>query len=111
MPLTQLSKSQWQPYFDRFSRTLAAKRVEIETAGLAPGRHVQGESIPVARISYDPTADVLVLSGDQFEHVIRHPKEVHLEHEFEWVHGIEVVDQGGERHIMVLKDPLLVPVT
>lgn len=111
MPLTQLSKSQWQAYFDRLSRTLGAKRAEIETAGLGLDRHVEAESVPVARISYDPAGDVLALFGDDFEHIIRHPKEVHIDHEVEWVHGIEVVDRDGERHIIVLKDPLLLPAT
>jgi hypothetical protein len=35
--LSQLGKSQWQGYFDRFSRTLGPKRVEIEVTGLGLG--------------------------------------------------------------------------
>jgi hypothetical protein len=34
MALTQLAKAEWQDYFDRVSKVLGAKLVEIEVTGL-----------------------------------------------------------------------------
>ena len=34
MPLTRPAKPQWQAYFDRVSKALGGKRVEIDVTGL-----------------------------------------------------------------------------
>lgn len=109
MPLNQLSKPQWQAYFDHLSRTLGAKLVEIEVTGLGLGHQVEADYIPLTGISYDPKDDVLGVFAERLEHVISHPKEVYVDHEVEWVHSIEVIDAEGDRHIIVLKDPLKLP--
>ena len=70
---------------------------------------MEADSIPLTGISYDPKDDVLGVFAERMEHVISHPKEVYVDHEVEWVHGIEVVDAEGDRHIIVLKDPLKLP--
>ena len=109
MPLNQLSKPQWQTYFDQLSRTLGAKLVEIEVTGLGLGHQVEADYIPLTGISYDPKDDVLGVFAERLEHVISHPKEVYVDHDLEWVHSIEVVDAEGDRHIIVLKDALRLP--
>jgi len=109
MPLNQLGKTQWQAYFDQFSRTLGAKQVEIEVTGLGLGHQVEADYIPLTGISYDPKDDVFCVFAEKLEHVISHPKEVYVDHEVEWVHSIEVVDAEGDRHIITLKDPLKLP--
>ena len=109
MPLNQLSKTQWQPYFDQFSRTLGAKQMEIEVTGLGLGHQVEADYIPLTGISYDPKDDVFGVFAERLEHVITHPKEVYVDHDVGWVHSIEVVDAAGDRHIITLKDPLRLP--
>lgn len=106
MPLNQLTKEQWQAYFERFSGALGAKQVEIEVTGLGLGHQVETDYIPLTGISYDPKDDILGIFAEKLEHVISHPKEVYVDHDVEWVHSIEVVDSEGNRHIMMLKDPL-----
>jgi hypothetical protein len=109
MPLTQLAKSQWQAYFDRVSKTLGAKRVEIEVTGLALGHQVEAEWIPLLGLSYDPKDDVLVVTGEGLRHLISHPSQVHVDRELDSVHGIEVIDAEGNHHIVLLKDSLSLP--
>jgi len=104
MPLTQLGKTQWQAYFDRFSRMLGAKQVHIEVAGLGLGHQVEADYIALTGISY-----VLAVIAEKMEHLINHPTEVHVDHDLEWVHSIEVVDAGGDRHIIALKEALELP--
>lgn len=109
MPLTQLGKTQWQPYFDRLSRTLGAKQVHIEVTGLGLGHQVEADYISLTGISYDPKDDVLAVFAEGMEHLIQHPKQVHVDHDLDWVHSIEVVDAAGDQHIIALKEALELP--
>ncbi len=109
MPLNQLSKTQWRSYFDRLSRALGAKQVEIEVTGLGLGHQTETDYVPLTGVSYDPKDDVLGIFAEKLEHVIAHPKEVYVDRDVDWVHSIEVVDSEGNRHIAMLKDPLKLP--
>jgi len=110
MPRTQLAKPQWQAYFDRVSRTLGAKRVMIEITGLGLGDQVEAEWIPLLGLSYDPKDDVLVVVGEGLKHLISHPRQIHVEHELDWLQSVEAIDAEGNHHIVLLKDPLSLPV-
>lgn len=110
MPLTQLGKSQWQPYFDRVSRTLGdAKRVDIDVTGLGLGHQVEAQWIPLFGLSYDPNNNVFAVVAEGVEHMIRDPKHIHVDHDAEWLHSLEVIDAAGDHHIVTLKDPLRLP--
>ena len=109
MPLTQLARSQWQAYFDRVSSALGAKQVEIEVTGLGLGDQIEAEWIPLFGLSYDPKSDVLSVIAEGIEHRIRHPSQIHVDHEVGWLHSFEATDADGNHHILVLKDPLLLP--
>ena len=111
MPLTQLAKPQWQAYFDRVSKTLGAKRVEIEVTGLGLGHQVAAEWIPLLGLSYDPKDDVLVVAGQGLKHLIPHPRQIHVDRDLDWLHSIEAIDAEGNHHIVLLKDPLSLPAT
>jgi hypothetical protein len=107
MPLTQLARPRWQAYFDRVSKTLGAKRVEIEVTGLGLGHQVEAEWIPLLGLSYDPKDDVLVVTGEGLRHLIPHPHQIHVDHDS--LQSIEAIDAEGNHHIILLKDPLSLP--
>ena len=109
MTLTQLAKPQWRDYFDRVSKILGAKLVEIEVAGLGLGDQVEVDWLPLIGLSYDPRGDVLAVMVEGIEHNIRHPKQIHVEQDIESLYSIEVVDTAEEHHILLLKDPLKLP--
>jgi hypothetical protein len=109
MPLTQLAKPRWQAYFDRVSKALGAKRMLIEVTGLGLGDQVEAEWIPVLGLSYDPKDDVLVVAGEGLKHLIRHPRQIHVEQELDSLQSIEAIDGEGNHHIALLKDPLSLP--
>ncbi len=109
MVLTQLAKSQWQDYFDRVSKALGAKLVEVEVTGLGLGDQVQVEWLPLIGLSYDPKDDILAVAVEGIEHNIQHPKQIHVEQDVESLYSIEAVDAEGEHHILLLKDPLRLP--
>ncbi len=109
MALTQLAKPQWQDYFDRVSKVLGAKLVELEVTGLGLGDQVEVDWLPLIGLSYDPKGDVLAVMVEGIEHNIQHPKKIHVEQDMESLYSIEIVDAEGEHHILLLKDPLRLP--
>jgi hypothetical protein len=109
MPLTQLSRSQWQPYFDRVSKVLGATQAQIEVTGLGLGDQVEADWIPLFGLSYDPKSDVLAVIAEGVDHLIRHPKQIHIDHEMDWLHSVEAVDADDNRHIILLNNPLALP--
>ncbi len=109
MPLRQLAKAQWRTYFERVSGALDASRVEIEVTGLGLGGEARAEWIPLLGLSYEPESDLLSVIAEGARHLIRHPKQVYVEHEEDWLLGIEVLDAEGVRHFMLLRDPLMLP--
>ena len=106
MPLTQLAKAQWQPYFDRVAKVLGTKQVQIEVVGLGLGDQIEADWIPLIGVSYDPKNDVLAVIAEGVDHLIRRPKQIHIDHEIDWLHSIEAIDADDVRHIILLKDPL-----
>ena len=92
MPLTQLARSQWQAYFDRVSKALGATRVHIEVTGLGLGDQVEADWIPLFGLSYDPKSDLLAVVAEGVDHLIRHPQQIHVDHELDWLHSVEAVD-------------------
>jgi hypothetical protein len=109
MPLTQLAKPQWQAYFDHVSRTLGATQAQIEVTGLGLGDQFETHWVPLLGLSYDPRNDLLAVVVEGLEHLIHHPKQIHVDHDMEWLHSVEAVDAEGNRHIIVLKDSLVLP--
>lgn len=109
MALTQLAKAQWQAYFDRVSKALPAKNALIEVAGLGLGQQFEAEWVPLLGVTYDPKDDVLVVAVEGLEHLIRDPRQIHVDQEADSLLSFEAVDAGGDHHIVVLKDPLRLP--
>jgi len=109
MALTQLAKSRWQDYFDRVSKSLGAKLVEVEVTGLGLGDQIQADWLPLIGLSYDPKDDVLAVALEGIEHNIQHPKQIHVEQDIEDLYSIEAVDAAGDHHILVLKNALTLP--
>jgi uncharacterized protein DUF5335 len=47
-----------------------------------------------------------VVMAEGVEHLIQHPKQIHVDQEWESLHSVEAVDADGNRHIILLKDAL-----
>lgn len=109
MPLRQLAKSQWQAYFDRVSVALAAKRAEVEVAGLGLGDQTEADQLPLIGLTYEPARDLLTVALEGIQHLIHHPREIHIDHELDWLQRVEVTDREGNLHIVTLDEPLALP--
>ena len=108
MPLTQLSRPQWQTFLDWLARVLADHQVEVEATGIGL-RGLQAEWLPLSGLSYDAGNDALVVAAGGVEHPIRHPTQIHIDQEPQWLYSIEVVDAESNHHFIVFKEPLSLP--
>ena len=77
--------------------------------GLGLGHQVAAEWIPLIGLSYDPKSDLVAVTAEGVEHLIRHPRQIHVDHEVDSLRSIEVIDAEGDHHIVLIKDPLSLP--
>ena len=110
MSVRKLEKSEWRRYFDLLSRVmLIGKRAEIEVMSLDFGVQIEVEWALLLGIVYDDRNDVIEIVMDGLDHLIAQPLEIHVD-EYAAIPGtFEVVDQSRVRHIIQLRDPLMLP--
>lgn len=109
MTLREIERPNWQTYFDRVSAALGTVTVEIEAAGLSLGDQVEAEWLPLVGLSYEPANDVFAVMTEDLQHVVRHPKRIHVEHDTEGLRSVEVIDNEGVHHYVRLREALRLP--
>ena len=109
MTIRKLEKSKWHAFFDGLSKMLEGKRAEIEVASLALGDQIEAEWLPLLGLAYDPKDDLFEVTLDGVDHMIRKPREIHLDDDVGGLMSIEIVDAEGTRQIVKLRDPLILP--
>jgi hypothetical protein len=73
------------------------------------GDRIAAEWIALLGISYDPKGDLVSIAAEGVEHLIYHPKQIHVDHEVDSLRSIEIIDVRGNHHIAQLKDALSLP--
>ena len=100
----ELSKSEWKPFFEDFSKKAKSRRVEIEVAGLDIGSQISERWTTLEGLSYDPREDSFFVHMDVAEHQILHPQAIWLQegddHE---VKSLEIRDADGRNQILKIK--------
>lgn len=109
MATHQLQRAQWQPYFDRVSRTLSGERAEIETVGLSVGDQINQEWTLLNGLAYDPKDDVFEIVTETLDHLIYRPKEIYVDEAGTALRSVEVIDAGGNHQIVKLRQPISIP--
>lgn len=109
MATRKLDKSEWRAFCDRLSKGLIGKQAEIEIASLTLGSQVQGEWLPLLGIVYDPKSDAIEIALDGLDHLVNRPRELYVDVGPGGMLSLEVVDGGGVRQIVKLRDPLMLP--
>ena len=107
--LVTVPPSEWRSFFDRLSKGLLGKWVEIEVASLDLGDQITVEWIPMFGITYDSRDDLLDVALDRIDHLIRHPKEIVVEEGPMGVMSVAVVDKEGVRQVVKIKEPFMLP--
>src|SRR5262245_54993360 len=107
--LTGLEHRHWQAYLDRVSIATAGKHAEVEVAGLPLGAEIEAEWLPLLGITYDPKGDAVDIALENFDHMIYAPREIYVDDGPSGMASMEIIDRDGARHIIQLRDPLVLP--
>lgn len=109
MATTKLDKPAWHAYFDNMSKILGGKVAEVEVDALAIGSQTEAEWLPLLGITYDPKDDAVEVFLEGLDHMIRQPREVFVDQTAANLSSVEIVDTDDFRHIIKLRDPLMLP--
>jgi len=109
MAVRTLEKQEWHNYFDRISRGLLGKRAEIEVASLELGDQIEAESVLLLGITYDEKDEVLDIALDGLDHLVPKPRQIFIDEGLGGLASFAVVDHAGVRHIVQLREPLMLP--
>ena len=107
--LRAVPKQEWRGFFDEMSKELLGKRAEIEVSSLDLGDQIISEWVPMIGITYDSGDDLLDIALDGGNHMIRHPREIVVEHAPVGLSSVAVIDADGARQVVRLKEPLVLP--
>ncbi len=109
MATRKLDKAEWRVFLDRISKALIGKHVEIEVASRALGDQIEAEWLPLLGTGYDPKDDIVEIALEGVHHLINKPQEIYVDLGPASVSSLEIIDSQGVRHIMKLRDPLMLP--
>jgi hypothetical protein len=109
MTTRKLEKSEWHSFFDAMSEFLQGKVAYVEAASLKLGDQAAAEWLPLIGITYDPRSDVLEVALEEYDHLIQKPREIYLDEGPAGLAGLEVADADGVKHIVQLKEELMLP--
>ena len=109
MSIMNLEKPEWHDFFNRMSKILIGKNAELEVDALEIGSLIAAEWVPLLGIVYDPHSDILAVMVDGLDHMIRQPQAVFVDMQGAALTSMEVLDAEQVRHIVKLRDPLLLP--
>ena len=109
MTVRTLEKTEWPSYFHRMAKALLGKRAEIEVASLELGDQIEAEWVVLLGVTYDPRSDVLEIALDGLDHLVPKPRQVYVDEGLAGLDSFEVIDHAGVRHIVRLREPLMLP--
>ncbi len=103
METKELSKPEWEHYFDRATKNMLGQQVDVEIIGADIGDAFQEESVPLTGLSYDPHHDTFFVHATTLEHQIAHPKSVKVSEEGIELRSVEILDENDNKQIIRMK--------
>ncbi len=103
MTTRRLDKAQWPAFFDDLSKTLEDTQAEIEVASLALGHQVEADWLPLHGVTYDRKDDLVEVNLEGLDHLIRKPRDIHLETHAGSLTSLEIVDVDGVKQVVRLR--------
>ena len=109
----QLARSEWEDFFDRMSRAVAGRIVEVEVVGLDVGDQIAISHLQLTGMSYAPDENTLRLhvegGASHVSHSIAHPREVYFRLGISGLTMIAVITADGRTELLNLRTPLALP--
>lgn len=107
--MDSLPKDKWAEFCDRVSKQLVGLRAEVEVQSLDIGDQIEAEYVPFLGLVYDHKDDLIEVALEGLDHLIRKPKELFTKGDKDGLDAVLVVDAEGTRHLITLKEPLMLP--
>jgi len=105
----EISKSDWQAFFDRVSAVLRGKVIEIEVDSLDLGAQVEATKLSLNGLTYDPRDDAFTIVTEAIEHVIHSPQSIFVADGEAGMQSIEILSTDGSKQIVRFSEPLVLP--
>lgn len=109
MVVRKLERESWEGYFDRASRGLGGRQAEVAVEGLDLGDQIKAEWLPLLGLTYDPKDDSFEIALEGLDHLVPHPREIHVDETPTGLASVEVRDAEGHAQIVRLRSPLVLP--
>ena len=106
MSWKKLEESEYESYFDGFSKGLKDEKVEIEVMAVSVMDKKQTGWISFYGISYDPPEKIISIICEHIDHRIKKPLEVNVLEGDTGVESIEIVGGDGYNHLLKLRKPV-----
>jgi hypothetical protein len=106
----ELPRSDWQAYFDDFSRDLDRLSATVEVAGRDVGAQVEAERLILTGITYDHKDDIVVIGLDaeggltgELEHIVYQPQKIYVASGEDGMTAMDVEDAEGHQTLVRLE--------
>lgn len=109
MQTREITKDNWQGFFDRVSRALQGKIIQIEVDSLELGAQVEVDKLSLNGLTYDGKDDAFIISTEEIEHVIRSPQQIFVSDGTDGINSLEVRSAEGSAQIISFSEPLALP--
>src|ERR1700761_3882570 len=109
MSIRRLERNDWGGFCIRASRLFLGKQADIEVVSMQIGLQPEARRLPLSGLSYDTDSDVLHILLGTLSRSIRSPRELYVDEQPLGIISFEIIDAGGVREIVTLRDPVLLP--
>ena len=85
---------------------MLGKRAHIERLSLRKGSRLAADGVPIQQLFFDPDRDVIEIWTAEIPYRIYRPREIYADDVVAGLAHFAVIDSEGERHIVVISEPL-----
>jgi hypothetical protein len=107
MAIKKIEKSEWQNYFDTFSKTflrdIQPEYAEIQVLSSESGIQPKSGWLPLEGITYEPKKGTLNIMVENIDHLILHPVEIYVDDDKGWITSMEITQQDGTKEIIEIR--------
>ena len=106
MATRKLYRGEWDQFCSFASRYLLGKLAHIEKISLRNGSRLAADGVPIQELFFDPDRDVIEIWATETPYRIYRPREIYAGDVTAGLAHFAVIDSEGERHIVVIGEPL-----
>lgn len=114
MAYDKLDKARWEDFFDTVSDAVEGKLVTLEIVGADVGDQIEADQLSLTGMTYDRNDDAMYVEFDNsaethIVHAVASPREIYVEIGEEGLQEVMIIDGGGRKQFVHLKDTLQLP--